>query len=117
LYRHTFVSYRDGSDATVGNFFTPTISGGHAVRWHLLAVLVGGIHRVAAVVARSSQRGHTGTTLHPSFVLYDPHSTTQAVISEIYGAALHTATAAFPAYVRPATQPDNAGTYAYGWLI
>jgi len=58
LYRHTFVPYRDGSDATVGNFFTPTISGGHAVRWHLLAVLVGGIHRVAAVVARSSQRGH-----------------------------------------------------------
>jgi len=50
-------------------------------------------------------------------ILYDPHSTTQAVISEIYGAALHTATAAFPAYVRPATQPDNAGTYAYGWLI
>ena len=67
LYRHTFVPYRDGSDATVGNFFTPTISGGHAVRWHLLAVLVGGIHRVAAVVARSSQRGHTGTTLHPSY--------------------------------------------------
>jgi len=116
LYRHTFVPYRDGSDATVGNFFTPTISGGHAVRWHLLAVLVGGIHRVAAVVACSSQRDTHGYDI-TSFVLYDPHRTTQAVISEIYGAALHTATAAFPAYVRPATQPDNAGTYAYGWLI